>query len=258
MMIFTNLLMSYFHISSRRLLCEYPTNSLNKIFASMKLAIDKNKKPVIGAKISDVLLSKKGKELFPNDTLLKEKVSTLELYKDNKDNLRTKFILSKIATYLNPKEPVDCYSNNISIEHIMPQKLTKDWEKALGQNYSEIHAKYQHNIGNLTLTAYNSELSNDIFSKKKEIYKNSNITLTRNISAKYDTWGENEIVSRCNNLIEIMSQIWKYPGNVSTVACENTLQKEFNIFEDFNPTGKTPYEFEFNDETLNVNSWIVF
>lgn len=53
-----------------------------------------------------------------------------------------------------------------------------------------------------------------------------------------------------------MSQIWKYPGNVSTVACENTLQKEFNIFEDFNPTGKTPYEFEFNDETLNVNSWI--
>ena len=33
-------------------------------------------------------------------------------------------------------------------------------------------------------------------------------------------------------------------------------KKNLIFFEDFNPTGKTPYEFEFNDETLNVNSWI--
>ena len=48
---------------------------------------------------------------------------------------------------------------NLSIEHIIPQSLTSEWINVLGQN-SKNHKQFVHRLGNLTLTAYNSELSN--------------------------------------------------------------------------------------------------
>ena len=43
-----------------------------------------------------------------------------------------------------------------SIEHVMPQTLSKEWKDGLGKNYETIHDKYLHTLLNLTLTGYNS------------------------------------------------------------------------------------------------------
>ena len=50
----------------------------------------------------------------------------------------------------------------------MPQTLSEEWKEELGANWSETHEKYLHTIGNLTLTGYNSELSNHSFKEKQD------------------------------------------------------------------------------------------
>ena len=58
-------------------------------------------------------------------------------------------------------------SGDITVEHIMPQKLNSIWKNELGESYQEIHANYLNNLGNLTLTGYNSKYSNRPFKEKK-------------------------------------------------------------------------------------------
>lgn len=57
---------------------------------------------------------------------------------------------------------------NFTIEHIMPQNKNplQEWKDALGENWQEVQKIYLHTIGNLTLTAYNSEMSD------KPLWKN--------------------------------------------------------------------------------------
>lgn len=44
-------------------------------------------------------------------------------------------------------------------------------EKDLGKDYQRVHEKYLHNLGNLSLTGYNSELGQKSFAEKKEKIK---------------------------------------------------------------------------------------
>ena len=50
-------------------------------------------------------------------------------------------------------------NGELTIEHVMPQTLTQEWKESLGDDWELVHNKYLHTIGNLTLTAYNSDYS---------------------------------------------------------------------------------------------------
>ena len=50
-----------------------------------------------------------------------------------------------------------------TIEHIMPQKIGQEWKSELGVDFEFIHDTYLHNIGNLILTEFNSEIGNKPF-----------------------------------------------------------------------------------------------
>jgi len=50
----------------------------------------------------------------------------------------------------------------------MPQTLSEWWQQHLGNDWEETHELFLHTIGNLTLTAYNTELSNDNFQTKQK------------------------------------------------------------------------------------------
>ena len=100
--------------------------------------------------------------------------------------------------------------DKLSIEHIMPQKLNDSWKADLGERYAEIYERYLHTIGNLTLTAYNSELGNMPFQEKLKEYGNSMIPMTRALE-EYRSWNETEICARAGQLAEQAVQIWQYP-----------------------------------------------
>src|SRR6266571_7706669 len=89
-------------------------------------------------------------------------------------------ILSSLEGSYHHKEPA--LLENTQVEHIMPQTLNDPWVKDLGANYEEVHQTWLHTLGNLTLSAYNPELSNKAFSQKKETYLASNLELNKYVS----------------------------------------------------------------------------
>ena len=73
----------------------------------------------------------------------------------------------------------------MTIEHIMPQTLTPIWRKSLGETFDLIHEKYLNTIGNITLTGYNSKMSNKPFSEKRDMdkgFKESRLFLNKRLS----------------------------------------------------------------------------
>ena len=92
----------------------------------------------------------------------------------------------------------------------MPQTLTDEWKKELGDDHENVHRTYLDTIGNLTLTGYNSELSNSSFLEKRKYYLESGIALNRELST-FESWNENNIVKRAESLAEIAIKIWIRP-----------------------------------------------
>ncbi len=94
---------------------------------------------------------------------------------------------------------------NLSIEHIMPQKLTGDWNIT-----KEEHQDYLHTLGNLTLTGDNSSLSNKSFVDKKNLlmeYKH--IKMNEEI-LEFEEFNINQIKLRTKRLGDLLAKIFKY------------------------------------------------
>ncbi|MBY8910800.1 HNH endonuclease family protein, partial [Salinicoccus roseus] len=74
----------------------------------------------------------------------------------------------------------------------------------------DIHEQYVHRLGNLTLLGdeYNKECTNSTFDVKKEIYKQSNIDLTKDLLV-YEDWNEYKIRDRQSDLADKAMKIWK-------------------------------------------------
>lgn len=233
----------------RKLLCELPTNGLNKIFATMAKDVQNYKNDPTDVRVAKVLAMKKGKMIFPNDSLMKEKLLSRDSYKFP----HIKYVLEQIERSKG-KEIVDF--NATTIEHIMPQTLSNQWKTYLGKKAIDIRDKYVHNLGNLTLTGYNSELSNLSFENKKDYYKASHIYMNKEIS-EYTDWTEKEILLRGRELINIICDIWKCPKEVKG---ENfvDMRTEFDFTDEVDVTGRVPAEFEICGEIVTVDSWKEF
>ncbi len=97
-----------------------------------------------------------------------------------------------------------------SIEHVMPQTLTPEWYEMLGADAAEIHAKWLHTIGNLTLTRYNPELGNRSYTLKRTTFASSHFELNRHFGND-ERWGPIEIENRARELFKIALQLWPQP-----------------------------------------------
>ncbi|GAA9754389.1 DUF262 and DUF1524 domain-containing protein [Helicobacter pylori] len=192
----------------RRAVCGLGTNSLNKVFPSFTKHIQKDEYfESLKAHFGSLTNNQK----FPNDDEFKDRLITIAFY--NKFKKKTKCFLKRLENSGDTNEPVD--TQKCTIEHIMPQKLTKkEWERDLGENFQEIHNKYLHTIGNLTLTGYNSEYSNKSFQEKQGMekgFKNSPLRLNQSLK-DLESFGEEEIKKRANDLADLALKIWTYPN----------------------------------------------
>ena len=59
----------------------------------------------------------------------------------------------------------------------MPQTLTDWWKDHLSEKYESDHESWFDNVGNLSLTGYNSEMSNYDFQTNKDILISSHLEL---------------------------------------------------------------------------------
>ena len=79
----------------------------------------------------------------------------------------------------------------------------------LGADYKEIRNEWIDKLGNLTLTGYNSELSDNDFEEKKRLFIDSGLRLNKQI-AEYAQWNEESIKNRSDNLIKVCLKRWSY------------------------------------------------
>lgn len=152
---------------------------------------------LVDANNSDKLLGYR----MPTFTEFSEAVLTTPIYNETKF---TKLLLERFEKY-GTKEDTDL--KKFTIEHIMPQTLSKEWEDYLGEDIKHYH-KYLHTIGNLTLTADNSALSNKLFDEKKNILREKSRTRLNNQLQKYDKWNTSEITDRSKEFIDVSKKIW--------------------------------------------------
>lgn len=144
---------------------------------------------------------------------MKSELKTAEIYKKSQQNFAIYF-LYKIENGRFPKPYNEVTSaKNVSVEHIMPQKLTEDWVNMLGDNANDIYNRYLNTLGNLSLSSRskNSMMSNEPFRIKKEILKTQGSkfnVLNEDIYNYKDVFGEQEIEERCNRLSEIACSIY--------------------------------------------------
>ncbi len=187
----------------RRAVCGLGANSLNKVFPSFTKHIQKDKY-FESLKAHFGYLTEK--QRFPNNDEFKDCFITIDFYKFKK----REYFLERLENF-NTKEPVN--TQECTIEHIMPQKLTEEWERDLGENFQEIHDKYLHTIGNLTLTGYNPEYSDKSFQEKRGMekgFKDSQLRLNQGLR-DLESFGEEEIKKRANDLADLALKIWTYP-----------------------------------------------
>lgn len=203
----------------RRAVCRIPTNSLNKTFATLASAIDRDD---YVASVCARLLTLPDYRRFPADEEFEEALKKTDMYSIK----RRGYFFRKMENH-GRKEQVSIAE--YSIEHIMPQNMTPAWQEALGEDWQSIHDRYLHTLGNLTLTGYNPEYSDRPFLEKRDIeggFKDSPLRLNQGIG-QLEKWGTEEIESRASTLALRAVEIWARP-----VVDESDLSQYQRQFSD--------------------------
>lgn len=238
---FTEILKTLENYLLRRSVCNIPSNQLNKIFPETfkKLQQDYSQDLVFGLKS---FLQIKG---YPKDADFKSHLLNGKFYGGSPLNIRTELILETIEQHFGHKEMINFETTKTSIEHLMPQTLSPEWQKHLGDDWELVHDVNLHSLGNLTLvaTGYNSQMSNDSFEVKKQVLINSHIDLN-NYFKNVNEWNRETIELRANDLADKCIKIWSYFG---TPTLPNSNNHEVT---NTTPTGLWILGYEFQ-----VGSW---
>ena len=188
----------------RRAVCAIPTNSLNKTFATFRRVLEEDR---YLQSIQAHLLNLPSYRRFPKDEEFTRELSGRDLY-----NFRSRsYLLRRLENHGRKERVRDEYT----IEHVMPQNenLPSAWREALGPEWKQVHERWLHTLGNLTLTGYNSEYSDRPFCEKRDMqggFKESPLRLNRGLR-DLDTWNENTIKQRAARLAARAVQVWAAP-----------------------------------------------
>ncbi|MGH4050006.1 MAG: GmrSD restriction endonuclease domain-containing protein [Clostridium sp.] len=239
----------------RRAIAGIPTNSLNKTFMLMANKINPDKY-LNSVKAYMIMLD--SYKLFPDDEEFKNDFIIKDVY-----NMRIRnYIFSKLEN-VNNKAPINI--ENYTIEHIMPQNKNPlpEWKQSLGVNWQEVQKTYLHSIGNLTLTAYNPEMSDYSFVKKLEMtggFKESALRINSYV-VKQTTWNESTIIARAKELSNLAKKIWKYPelteNELTEFLPEDKSTSEYTL-EDYDYLSEDMLELFniLNIRILNISSYV--
>lgn len=232
----------------RRSICNIPTNSLNGLFAylySRVFRIASNKTKYYEA-INKYLFSQKNKNAVPDDERLKFSLLHNNFYQ----NLPLCKLLMIDIENGNTKEKLS--TDNLTIEHIMPQTLSRSWRQYISE---KDHEEYVHTLGNLSITAYNSEMSNNSFAEKKKILEqNSHVYVLNKDVIDKDNWTIEAIVDRGDRLANIL--IKKYHITTVTdpkIEFEN-VDKIF-VSDPTSATNRKPVSFTLEGSNYSVKTF---
>ncbi|GGN36430.1 hypothetical protein GCM10012285_10170 [Streptomyces kronopolitis] len=195
----------------RRMICRVPTNNLNRVFQAVPGQLPRD------VPVADGLhqLLSADNRFWPDDDELRGKIRAAPFYQYGRWHQR-KMVLQRLEESHEHPEPVDFATPQLTIEHVLPQSAGDEWMRMLHEDAAttetpeDLHVRLRHTLGNLTLTAVNSELSNHPFERKQDLLKGSHLEMNRRIAAT-ERWGAQEILARADDLAERAIALWPAP-----------------------------------------------
>lgn len=215
----------------RRNVTDYPsTRDLNRIFMDTIAAIEGN--AVTGGDVYETVRGILSTWVASNDLFI-QKLNG-DIYKENTGAAR--FILCALAQKAMTKETwADLWEYKQyektnkqvfvwTIEHIFPEgeNIPQVWVDMIADGDRErancYLQEYVHKLGNLTITGYNSALSNYSFEQKRDRankegkyigYKNG-LEINHELAEK-DSWSVDDILERTKRLVKEVTEMFKFP-----------------------------------------------
>lgn len=214
----------------RRSVCDVATNSLNKFFSSViaRLNAVRDDGGNIREAYEAILLGEEGTaRRMPSDAEFERALRTRDCYAFK----RGFYLLTTLENSWHAKDPLDFSGGNFSIEHIMPQNAlaSAEWREMLGDDCERVYDEFINTLGNLTLTAYNPELSDAPFAEKKAHLKGGfdqdYLVISKELH-DLDVWDEDAIRGRAERLAERALEVWPFPElNAEVVASYKPVKK---------------------------------
>ncbi len=249
---------------ARRIICNLPSNALNKVFATLHRDVlnhintaDSSAKPSYINVLKYVLLKKGRSSVFPSDEEVRGDFISRQIYKmplnarmfiferlENRDNNERHDVVKELT------------EKNITIEHIMPQTLSDKWKAALGSDWERIHQQYLHTMANLTLTGYNSQYSNLTFLEKRDMdkgFKESAFRLNNYVKS-CDQWTETEMKNRQQGLLDVFMHLWPMPATTFEPIRQEAESASLDE-EDYEFTGKKLQAYLLHGVRYTVGTW---
>lgn len=249
---------------ARRIICNLPSNALNKVFATLHRDIlnhinkaGNDNVPTYVSVLTYVLLKKGRSSVFPCDEEVIGDFVSRQVYK-MPTNLRM-FIIERMENRDNNERHdvvKELSEKEITIEHIMPQTLSDKWKKSLGEDWERVHRQYLHTMANITLTGYNSQYSNLTFAEKRDMdkgFKDSSFRLNNYIKS-CDQWTEKELKERQQDLLNVFMNLWPMPSTTFEPVKQEVESASLDD-EDFEFTGKKIQAYIFHGVRYSVNNW---
>lgn len=248
-----HLLLNY---SIRRLICEVGSNSLRGLYKTLYGRVfnrEENKKHYYDSIVS-FLTQLTSKDAIPTDEAFVLALKERNLYRKN---ALCKYLLAAIENQ--GKEKVK--TETLSIEHIMPQNksLSKSWQTMLGENWEQVHDRYLHTLGNLTLTGYNSELGDKPFDVKKGLLENpenpTHITILYKDVLDKEEWNESTIKDRADRLTKTIIKLFPIKPAETIVDFSDPRYQEYKATDPKNATYKYVNYYELLGERVSIDSF---
>jgi uncharacterized protein with ParB-like and HNH nuclease domain len=114
-----------------------PTHSTRHLHSSIRKSIKAHYLESVQANF----ILKASYHRFPTDEEFRTELANKDVY-----NFRNNKYLFEKLEYFNNKERVN--TDDLTVEHILPQTLTSQWKEALGADFQRISDTYLHTIGN--------------------------------------------------------------------------------------------------------------
>ncbi len=230
----------------RRAICAIPTNSMNKTFATFTKALKKDR---YFESVQAHFLGLPSYRRFPSDDEFRRDFQTRDIY-----SFRSRSYWLRRLENHGRKERVSV--DEYTIEHILPQNenLPAKWREDLGEEWQRIQQIWLHTLGNLTLTAYNSDFSDRAFIEKRDMpsapekgFKQSPLKLNQGL-AVLAIWNEETIKTRAAKLAETGVAVWSAP---------KLPQDILNAYRP-KPDANTAYTIDDHPNLLTANMRLVF
>ena len=200
----------------RRIACQISSNGLNRFSLSVIARLRQIKEdgsPDYRQAFEAALLGSEGtSHRMPDDNEFRQTLLSRDFYPFS----RCYYMLTTLENEHHPKNPIDFSSRKLTIEHILPQNALahEQWRQMLGADCERVFAEHVNKLGNLTLTAYNSELSDGLFKQKRDRivggYQDEYLSISRELRDA-ETWNAESIEARTRRLADEALQVWSMP-----------------------------------------------